>query len=119
MVPGSGPQGLDRSGPGGWIGPDPGSGPSGSGPSGSGPGGSGPSGSGPGGSGPGSGPGGSGPCGSGPGRSGPGGSGPGWTLREQDYIFGSNFFNNGPILTNFISFESSRSPLFNGGSMVQ
>ena len=47
--------------------------------------------------------------------SGPGGSGPGWTLREQDYIFASNFFNNGPILTNFISFESSRSPLFNGG----
>ena len=39
---------------------------------------------------------------------------PGWTLREQDYIFASNFFNNGPILINFISFESSWSPLFNG-----
>ena len=32
---------------------------------------------------------------------------PGWTLREQDYIFTSNFYNNGPILINFISFESS------------
>ena len=36
----------------------------------------------------------------------------GWTRgriagQEQDYIFASNFFNNGPILINFISFESS------------
>ena len=31
----------------------------------------------------------------------------GWTLREQDYIFASNFFNNGPILINCISFEGS------------
>ena len=28
-------------------------------------------------------------------------------LVEQDYIFASNFFNNGPILINFILFESS------------